>query len=161
MKNKQVYEHELITGRLPLSNDGKQLPVQAGVFGPVIAKGAKNVTVAKEFLKYATDPEVLNEYLKGGLGRWAIPMPEIAKKDPWWLDPTDSHRSTHTNMALFGPTMPWYEAYNPAIAQVNSEHVYQHAFHEITAEGVKPEQALDKAIKRIESIFAKYPIDAA
>jgi multiple sugar transport system substrate-binding protein len=102
MKNKQVYEHELITGRLPLSNDGKQLPVQAGVFGPVIAKGAKNVTVAKEFLKYAIDPEVLNEYLKGGLGRWAIPMPEIAKKDPWWLDPTDSHRSTHTNMALFG-----------------------------------------------------------
>ena len=158
MKNKQEYEHDIITGPLPTNNDGKPLPVQAGVFGPVIAKGAKNVEVAKEFLKYAIDPEVLNEYLKGGLGRWAIPMPEIAKKDPWWLDPSDTHRSTHTRMALFGTTIPWYEAYNPAIAQVNAEHVYQHAFHEIAFEGAKPEQALDKAIKRIESIFAKYPI---
>jgi hypothetical protein len=34
-------------------------------------------------------------------------------------DPKDTHRSTHTQMALFGPTIPWYEAYNPAIAQVN------------------------------------------
>jgi hypothetical protein len=34
-------------------------------------------------------------------------------------DPKDTHRSTHTQMALFGPTIAWYEAYNPAIAQVN------------------------------------------
>jgi len=163
MKNKQEYEHDIITGPLPLSNDGKQLPVQSGVFGPVIPKGAKNVEVAKEFLKYAIQPEVLNAYLKGGLGRWAMPMPEIVKSDPWWLDPSDSHRSTHTKMAsgMLGPMIPWYESYNPAIAQVNAEHVYQHAFHEIIAEGAKPEQALDKAIKRIEGIFAKYPIQTA
>ena len=34
-------------------------------------------------------------------------------------NPKDTHRSTHTQMALFGPTIAWYEAYNPAIAQVN------------------------------------------
>jgi len=160
IKNKQEYEHDIITGSLPLSNDGKQLPVQAGAFGPVIPKGAKNVEVAKEFLKYAIGPEVLNEYLKGGLGRWAIPMPATAKSDPWWLDPKDTHRSTHTQMALFGPTIPWYEAYNPAIAEVNAEHVYQKAFSEIISGGAKPEQAVDQAIKRIEAIFAKYPIQA-
>ena len=27
-------------------------------------------------------------------------------------DPKDTHRSTHTQMALFGPTIAWYEAYN-------------------------------------------------
>jgi ABC-type glycerol-3-phosphate transport system substrate-binding protein len=64
-------------------------------------------------------------------------------------------------MALFGPTIPWYEAYNPAIAQVNSEHVYQQAFSEIVSGGMKPDQAADKAIKRIEGIFAKYPIAGA
>ena len=35
-------------------------------------------------------------------------------------DPKDTHRSTHTQMALFGPTIAWYEAYNPAIAQVKA-----------------------------------------
>src|SRR6516225_4605029 len=34
-------------------------------------------------------------------------------------DPKDTHRSTHTQLALFGLTIAWYEAYNPAIAQVN------------------------------------------
>jgi multiple sugar transport system substrate-binding protein len=160
MKNPQEYEHDIITHALPLGNDGKQLPVQPGVFGAVIPNGAKNVEIAKEFLKYAIEPKVLNEYLKGGLGRWAIPMPEMAKSDPWWLDPKDSHRKTHTEMALFGPTIPWYEAYSPAIAQVNAEHVYQAAFSDVT-HGMSPEQAIAKANKRIEEIFAKYPIQTA
>jgi multiple sugar transport system substrate-binding protein len=155
--DKAAYD-DMITQQLPLSNEGKKLPSQIGVFGLVIPKGAKNVTVAKEFLKYAIEPEVLSEYLKGGLGRWAPPMPAIAKNDPWWLDPKDPHRATHTQMAVFGPGFPWYEAYTPAIAQVNAEHVYQIAFSDITAHGMAPEQATDKAIKRVEEIFAKYPI---
>ena len=47
--NKQAYEHDMMTNGLPLSNEGKTLPSQVGVFGAVIPKGAKNVTVAKEF----------------------------------------------------------------------------------------------------------------
>ncbi len=161
IKDKQAYEHDIITHPLPLSNEGKQLPVQAGAFGPVIPKGAKNIAVAKEFLKYTIQPEVLNAYLKGGLGRWAIPMPSIAKSDPWWLDPKDQHRVVHTNMALFGPSIPWYEAYNPAVAEVNAAHVFQVAFHDITSGGMAPEAAAAKAFKRAEEIFAKYPIQQA
>ena len=161
MKNAQEYEHDIITGRLPLSNDGKELPSQVFVFGAAIPKGAKNVDVAKDFLKYSVQPEILNEYLKGGLGRWAPPMPELVKNDPWWLDPKDSHRSTHTHMAVIGPSFPWYEAYTPAIAEVNNSHVYQVAFAEVVSKGATPDQAIDKAIKRAEEIFAKYPIQGA
>ncbi|MGH7248944.1 MAG: hypothetical protein ACREH9_12640 [Pseudomonadota bacterium] len=114
--------------------------------------------MAKEFVTYAIQPKVLNEYLKGGLGRWAIPMPAIAKSDPWWLDPSDPHRLQHTRMALFGPAIPWYEAYSPAIAQVNAEHVFQVAWGDIVNSGMKPEDAAAKAFKRAEAIFAKYPI---
>jgi multiple sugar transport system substrate-binding protein len=160
MKNKQEYEHDIITGRLPLSNDGKQLPSQVAVFGAAIPKGAKNVAVAKEFLKYASQPEILNEYLKGGLGRWAPPMPDLTKSDPWWLDPKDSHRSTHTWMACIGPSFPWYEAYSPAIAEVNNSHVYQVAFADVISKGTAPDKAIDAAIKRAETIFAKYPLSA-
>jgi ABC-type glycerol-3-phosphate transport system substrate-binding protein len=88
-------------------------------------------------------------------------MPDIVKKDPWWLDPADSHRSTHTHMAVVGPSFPWYEAYTPAIAEVNNSHVYQVALSDVISRGMSPEAAMDKAIKRAEEIFVRYPIQTA
>ena len=103
------------------------------------------------------EPKVLNEYLKGSLGRFAIPMPEIARSDPFWLN-EDPHRTAHTQQALIGPTLPIYEAYNPAIAEVNAEHVFSVAEFDVMNNGMAPGQAIDKAFKRAESIFAKYQI---
>src|SRR5262249_57667887 len=79
-KNKALYD-DIGTRGMPLGNDGQKIPSPMVSFGGVIPKGAKNVDLAKEFLKYAVQPKVLNEYLKGGLGRWMLPMPEIAKSD--------------------------------------------------------------------------------
>ena len=128
-------------------------------FGPVIPKGAKNVVLAKEFLRYAVQPKVLNAYLKGGLGRWMVPIPEIAKSDPFWLK-EDPHRTAYTELTL-GQTMPIYEVYNPGIAQVNAEHLFSVAMFDVMKEGMTPDQAIDKAFKRAEEIFAKYPIQQA
>jgi len=57
--------------------------------------------------------------------------------------------------------MPIYEVYNPAIAQVNAEHVFSVAMFDVMNNGMAPEQAIDKAFKRAEEIFAKYPIQQA
>jgi multiple sugar transport system substrate-binding protein len=154
--NKAEYD-DILTRGIPNDDNGKPLPAQVFAGGCVIAKGAKNVAVAKEFLKYAIEPKVLNEYLKGGLGRWAIPYPEIAKSDPFWLK-DDPHRTVYINETLIGPSVPIYEAYSPAIAQVNAEHVFQVAWADVVSNGIKPEAAIDKAFKRCEAIFAKYPI---
>jgi len=149
-----------VTRGLPLDNDGQQLPAQVTTFGPMIPKGAKNIAVAKEFIKYATQPKVLNEYLKTGLGRWMLPVPEIAKSDPFWLK-EDPHRTAYCQQTLLDPTMPFYEVYNPAMAQVNAEHVFMVAEFDVMKEGMAPEAAIDKAFKRVEEIFAKYPIAQA
>jgi multiple sugar transport system substrate-binding protein len=156
---KELYD-DIVTHGLPLGNDGNELPSQVQYLGPVIPKGAKNVAVAKEFIKYAIQPKVLNEYLKGGLGRWMMPVPEIAKSDPFWLK-EDPHREAFTQLALLGPTLPMYEVFNPAIAQVNSEHLFSVAEFDVMKAGMAPEQAIDKAFKRVEAIFAKYPIEQA
>jgi len=103
------------------------------------------------------EPKVLNEYLKGGLGRFAIPMPALAKSDPFWLE-EDPHRTAHTEQTLLGPTLPIYEAYNPAIARVDAEHVFSVAEADVMINGMAPEAAIDKAFKRAEEIFTKYPI---
>jgi multiple sugar transport system substrate-binding protein len=148
------------TRGLPLGNDGKPLTAQIITNGAAIPKGAKNVALAKEFLKYAAQPEVLNEWLKGGLGRFMLPIPEIVKSDPFWLK-EDPHRKAYAELTLFGPLMPIYEVYNPAIAEVNAEHAFSVAMFDVMNNGMTPEQAIDKAFKRIEAIFAKYPIQQA
>jgi len=148
---------DILTHGMPLSNDGKELPSQISLFGPVIPKGAKNVAVAKELAKYMIQPKVLNQYLKAGLGRWALPIPEIVNSDPFWLK-EDVHRTAYTTQSVLSPTVPIYEAYNPAIAEVGAEHVFMVAVFDVLNNGMAPVAAIDKAFKRAEEIFAKYPI---
>src|SRR5437867_1716479 len=157
---KKAEYDDVMTHGLPLSNDGKELPSQVALFGPVIPKGAKNITVAKELAKYMIQPKVLNQYLKAGLGRWMLPLPEIAKSDPFWLK-EDPHRTAYAEQTLIKSTQPIYEAYNPAVAQVGSEHCFMTAAFDVMNDGMAPEKAIEKAFKRTEEIFAKYPIQQA
>ena len=149
---------DLVTMGLALSNDGKPVPSQAASFSGLIPKGAKNVAVAKEFLKQMVQPKVLDEYLKTGIARRVPSMPSIVKTDPWWLDPADPHRVAYVKQALLGPTTPQFWVYNPGFAQVQNEHVFPNGWAEIAKDGVAPQAAAEKAFKRIEEIFAKYPI---
>jgi multiple sugar transport system substrate-binding protein len=158
-KKKEDY-NDIVTMGLPLSNDGKQLPAQVITNGAVIPKGAKNVAAAKEFLKYLAQPNLLNEWLKGGLGRFMLPVPELVQSDPFWLK-EDPHRKAYAELTLFGPLMPIYEVYNPATAELNGEHAFSVAMYDVMNNGMTPEQAIARAFKRAEEIFAKYPIQQA
>jgi multiple sugar transport system substrate-binding protein len=157
IKNQQDYD-DIVTMGLPLSNDGQPVPSQAGSFCGLIPKGAKNVAVAKDFLKYLIQPKVDNEYLKTGLGRFIPCMPSIVKDDPWWLDPRDPHRVAYVQQGLLGPTVPQFWVFNPAYAQVQNEHVWSTGWMDIIQGGMAPPAAAEKAFKRVEEIFAKYPI---
>jgi len=157
IKNQQDY-NDIVTMGLPLSNDGKPVPSQQGSLCGLIPKGAKNVDVAKDFLKYLIQPAVLNVYLKTGLGRNLPAMPAIVKDDPFWLDPKDPHRLAYTTQGLLGPTVPTFWTSNPAYAQVQNEHVWAVAWADIMTGGMAPQAAAEKAFKRVEEIFAKYPI---
>ena len=158
IKDEQAYYRDIVTMRLALSNDGNPLPAQQGSLCGLIPKGAKNVAVAKDFLKYLIQPQVLNGLLKTGLGRNLPAMPAIVKNDPWWLDPKDPHRVTYVRQGLFGLTVPTFWTSNPAYAQVQNEHVWQTAWAEIIQDRATPQAAAEKAFKRVEEIFAKFPI---
>jgi len=157
IKNQQDY-HDIVTMGYALSNDGKPVPAQQGSLCGLIPKGAKNVEVAKDFLKYLIQPQVLNELLKTGLGRNLPAMPAIVKNDPWWLDPKDAHRVAYVRQGLFSPTVPTFWTSNPAYAEVQNEHVWQAAWAEIIQDSATPQAAAEKAFKRVEEIFSKYPI---
>ena len=154
--NNQRDYNDIVTMGLPLSNDGKPVPSHAANACGLIPKGAKNGEVAKDFLKYFIQPKVNNEYLKTGLGRNIPCMPSIVKNDPWWL--ADPHRAAYTQQGLLGPTLPQFWVFNPAYAQVQTEHVWSTGWTDIMQGGMTPQAAADKAFKRVEEIFAKYPI---
>jgi multiple sugar transport system substrate-binding protein len=159
--NKEEY-NDIQTRGVDLNDEGKLMPSQLFTNTGMFPKGGKNVAVAKEFMKYFIQPKVLNEWLKGGLGRWFPPMEEIVKNDPWWTDPKiDPHRPIYIQQGVYSPTIPFYYAYNPAYAQVMAEHTWNVAWADIVSNGVKPAAAVDKALKRLEAIFAKYPIQQA
>ena len=160
INNQQDYNDIVVMG-LPLSNDGKPVPAQQGSLCGLIPKGAQNVAVAKGFLKYLIQPQVLNELLKTGLGRNLPAMPVIVKRDPWWFDPKEPHRVAYVRQGLFSPTVPTFWTSNPAWAEVQNTHVWQTAWAEIMIGGVTPETAGAKAFKRVEAIFAEYPITQA
>jgi multiple sugar transport system substrate-binding protein len=158
IKNQQDY-NDIVTTGLALSNDGKPVPSKVDCLCGLVPKAAKNAAAAKDFLKYLIQPKVCNEYLKTGLARRGPAMPSIAKTDPWWLDPQDPHRVAYITQTLLSPTVPNFWVFNPAYAQVENEHVWQTAWAEIMKDGAVPQAAAEKAFKRIEEIFAKYPIE--
>ena len=89
-------------------------------------------------------------------------MTSIVENDKaFWLDPKNEPLEAYTRQGIFGPTIPPYEVYNPARAQVSTEHVFGNAMSDVINSGMTPEAAIDKAFKRGEAIFAKYPIEQA
>jgi multiple sugar transport system substrate-binding protein len=155
-KDKKVYLEEMAVMGLPAGNDGKPIPALVGSGGGFIPKGAKNVDVAKEYMKYFMQPEVMNENLKGGLGRWVPAIPEIAKSDPFWLDPKDPHRATYVREAVLGPTIPSYNGFNPAWGQVQAEQLWNQGVADVIKNGMTPQAAAEKAFKRAEAVFTKF-----
>jgi len=156
--NKEEY-NDILTLGLPLSNDGKPVTGVKGVAAAVVPKGAKNIELAKEFLKYSIEPKVLGTYLKTGLGRFLPPMRSIADNDKaFWLDPKNEPLAAYTNQGVYGPTIAPYEVFNPARAQVSTEHVFAIAILDAINNGVTPQAAIDKAFNRTDEVFAKYPI---
>jgi multiple sugar transport system substrate-binding protein len=154
INNQQDYDDIVVMG-LSLSNDGKPVAAQADNACALIPQGANNVEVTKDFLKYFIQPNVNNEYLKVGLGRNIPCMPSIVRNDSWWFE--DPHRKAYVEQGLLGPTIPEFYVYNPAYAQVRNEHVWGVAWADVMKGGMTPEAAAEKAFKRVEEIFAKYP----
>ena len=103
IKNEQAYYHEMAVMGLPNRNDGGPMPAYLGAGGGFIPKGSKGVAVSKDFMKYFMQPQVMNENLKTGLGRYLPVMPQVVKDDPWWLDPKDPFRSAYVQEGVLGP----------------------------------------------------------
>jgi multiple sugar transport system substrate-binding protein len=158
--NQEDYDNAVTLG-LPSDNSGKPVPSAIGVSGAFIPKGAKNIEVAKDFVKYVIQPKVAGKYLRAGLGRWLPAIPSIVRDDPWWTDPKDPHRLAYVQQGILGDTVPYHYVYNPGISESNAAQVWGSAHASVIRDNVSPEAAADAALKHIGTILAKYPVTQA
>jgi multiple sugar transport system substrate-binding protein len=160
IKDKQAFYHDLVTLAPVQKNDGSPMETQVNAGGGFIPKGAKNVEVAKDFMKYFMQPAVMNDNLKAGLGRWVPAIPQAVKDDPaFWLKSDMPCLLPYVTEAVLNPTVPVYEGFTPAWGQANAEQLWGQAHADVIKNGMKASEAVDKAFKRAEQIFAKMAFD--
>jgi multiple sugar transport system substrate-binding protein len=155
IKDKQAFYHDMVTMAPVNKNDGTPMKTQVNAGGGYIPKGAKNVEVAKDFMKYFMQPKVMNDNLKAGLGRWVPAIPQAVKDDPWWLNSGEPCLMPYINEAVLNPTVPVYEGFSPAWGQASAEQLWGQAHADVIKNGMTVADAVDKAFKRCNEIFAK------
>lgn len=158
LRDKPKAYKELATMQPPVGVNGEQTPSLVAVKQAVIPKDAEHVELAKKFLSFLIQPEVLDEYLKTSRGRWLPVMPTIIENDPYWTDPSDPHIPVATKQEVLGPTVPWPQMFNPAYARVNAKQVWGRAVGNVILKGMTPADAVDQAIAQIKEIFSHYQI---
>ncbi|HTW68852.1 MAG TPA: ABC transporter substrate-binding protein [Acetobacteraceae bacterium] len=155
IKDKQAFYHDMQTLAPVNKNDGTPMKTQINAGGGFVPKGARNVEVAKDFMKYFMQPAVMNENLKGGLGRWFPTIPQVVKDDPWWLTSGEPCLKPYIEEGVLHPTLPLFNGYSPAWGQFEAEQVWGLAHADVIKNGMKVSDAIDKAFKRCNEIFAR------
>ncbi|HEY7579271.1 MAG TPA: ABC transporter substrate-binding protein [Acetobacteraceae bacterium] len=159
IKDKEAFYHNMKTLAPTNKNDGTPMKAQVNAGGGYIPKGAKNVEVAKDLMRYWMQPKVMNDNLKAGLGRWFPAIPQLVKDDAaFWLHSDMPCLLPYITEGVLNPTLPLYNGYSPAWGQLEAEQLWGQAHAEVIKNGVKPADAIDKAFKRGNEIFSRITI---
>ncbi len=150
-----TYRNKLGIIEFPNKPNGQPLHNIFMVEQAALLAESKHQKLAKEFLSYMLQPEVMNNYLKASGGRNS-PVQKPVWKDPFWSDPKDPHISTATKTLTEGRIRLFYTFQNPAYSIVLKENVWGKALKRIVVDGISPEQAADEVIERIQQIFAEW-----
>ena len=143
------------TIEFPNKPDGNPIEHIVSVRQAVILAEANNKTIAKDFLAFLIQPEVIGNYLKSAGGRY-LPAIKAARRDAFWTNPNNTHVATATKTITNGQTKLFYSAKYPPYSLVLEQNIWGQALHSIVVDKVTPEQAADKAIAQIKSIFTEW-----
>lgn len=149
-----TYRHKLGIVELPNKPNGEAMRHIFLVEQAVIFDDAEHPELAKDFLAYLIQPEVINTFLQES-GRHS-PAHITVYEDAYWTNPEDPHTSEVTKTLTQSQIRPIYPANSPAYSIVLKENIWGQSLEKILLQGVDPEQAADQAISRIKEIFANW-----
>jgi multiple sugar transport system substrate-binding protein len=154
-QDKDVYYQKMVTTGYPHKPNGKPMRYIAMIRQAIILADSNKQELAKDFLSYFNQPEVLSTYIKATGGRY-LPVNKKVLADPFWTDPADPHISTAVQPFLKGEFRLPYTVLNPAYSLVLKNSVWGNAIAKVVSDKLPPQQAGDEAISRIKKIFTEW-----
>jgi multiple sugar transport system substrate-binding protein len=91
----------------PLGPDGEAFPIFGNIWGAAVFKDGRNVSAAKEFVRFLVAEGWLAHYLDFAGERFLPPMQKL-REGPLWLDPSDPHRMAAVMQIASRPTQYEY-----------------------------------------------------
>ncbi len=156
LEDRESYSQNLGTMEFPHKPDGNLIKHIVLVRQAVILAEAKHQELARDFLAYLTQPEIINNYLQSAGGRY-LPAITTAAQDSFWTNPQNLHISTATKtITNESQTKLFNSAQNPIYSLVLEQNIWGQALNNIVVNKISPEQAADEAIALIKAIFAEW-----
>ncbi len=154
-QDQDTYYNKLGIVNFPRKPSGEPMRYVVSIKQAIIFADSPHQQIAKEFLRYLIQPEIIAEYLQASGNRY-LPVHKSVWKKSSWQQTTDPYIATATKALTQSPTRLIYEAKNPAYSQVLQENIWGQALTSMIIEGLTAEQAADRAITRIKQIFAEW-----
>ena len=154
-QDRDTYYNKLGIVNFPQKPSGEPMRYLVSVKQAIIFTDSPHQQIAREFLRYLIQPEIIAEYLQASGNRY-LPVHKSVWKYPAWQQTEDPYISTATEALTKSPTRLIYMAKNPAYSQVLQENIWGKALTKTIVYGMTSEQAADEAITRIKQIFADW-----
>ncbi len=150
-----IYNNKLGILEFPNKPSGKPMRHLTMAEQAAILTESKNQKLAKDFLKYVVQTEVMKDYLTKAGGRNS-PVLESVWQDDFWTNPNDPHISYATKTFREGEIRYFYVSHNPAYSRVLDRNVWGKAINRVIVDKISPEQAVDEAITEIKNIYQEW-----
>jgi len=121
---------------------------RAAVKTGVVFEAAKNKKLAKDFVAFLMQPEILQPYVEGSLGRW-FPVTKAGAASAFWT--TDPHRRTVMEQFKAGTTNFEFTK-NWKFTILNNENVWAKCMSRILNDNIPVDKAVDEMIARIKTV---------
>ena len=154
-QDRDLYYHQLGIAEFPRKPSGQPMRYLIFIRQAVIFKDSPHKSLAKDFLRYLIQPQVMIDYLKA-TGSRNQPLRMSVWSDSFWQNSQDPYLRTATKILTSSQTGLSSIVKHPAYSQVLTENVWGQALRKVTANQINPEQAADEALARIQAIFQSW-----
>jgi multiple sugar transport system substrate-binding protein len=150
-----TYYNKMGIVEFPNKPNGKPMRHLVSVRQAVVFSDSTHQSVAKDFLRYLSEPETMSEYLEAS-GIRNLPVQQPVLETSFWKNTKDPYISTSIKTITKGQTRFFYTVQNPAYSVILKENVWGKALQRILFDNYSSEQAADEAIDRINKIFQQW-----
>jgi multiple sugar transport system substrate-binding protein len=150
-----TYYHQLGVSEFPNKPDGSPMRYLVAVRQAAIFTDSTHISLAKDFLKYFLQPQVMRQYLQAS-GNRNQPVQKSLWEDPFWLQTSDPYLAIATKIFTQDKTRLFAVVNNPAYSDVLQQNVWGKALNRIVIDGLSAEEAGDEAIAQVKNIFAAW-----